>query len=188
MSIFLPFQVLFSRMPPIRRSKRVATPTGPQNSVQGQPVVARPALRSRTARGMSRSTISRGADSLPSTSPEATTIASPAPIVSQPSLSAVLVSTLVSSVTTAVTQQLSALLPTTETTPIFPHEEGASFSSHAENLVNDAITSTHSNLSGQRLPFTIPNSTELFSQQPFHSTSLPLDARVPEKTKVKNLE
>jgi hypothetical protein len=125
MSIFLPFQVLFPRMPPIRRSKRVATPTRPQNSVQGQPVAA---LRSRTSRGMSRSAISQGADSLPSTSPAATTIASPAPIVSQPSLSAELISTLVSSVTTAVTQQLSALLPTTAATPIFPHEEGASWS------------------------------------------------------------
>jgi hypothetical protein len=52
-------------------------------------------------------------------------------------------------------------------------------------LVNDAIASTHSSLSGQRLPFTVPNSTELFSQQPFHSTRLPLDARVPEKIKVK---
>ncbi|CAB4004890.1 Hypothetical predicted protein, partial [Paramuricea clavata] len=134
-------------MPPIRRSKRVATPTGPQNSVQGQPVAARPALRSRTARGMSRSALSRGADSLPSTSPAATTIASPASIVSQPSLSAELISTLVSSVTTAVTQQLSALLPTTAATPIVPHEEGASSSTHAENLVNDAIASTHSSLS-----------------------------------------
>jgi hypothetical protein len=67
----------------------------------------------------------------------------------------------------------------------FPHEESASSSTHTKNLVNDAITSTHSSLSGQPLPFTVPNSTELFSQQPFHSTSLPLDARVPEKIKVK---
>jgi hypothetical protein len=50
-------------------------------------------------------------------------------------------------------------------------------------LVQGALGKAHSNISGQARPFTIPE--QLLPNQPFHSASLPLDARVPDKIKGK---
>ncbi len=45
------------------------------------------------------------------------------------------------------------------------------------------MATAHSIVTGQPHPLTLPSSSELFTQQPFHSANLPLDARVPEKIK-----
>ena len=102
-------------------------------------------------------------------------------------------SRLVSSVTTAVTQQLSALLPSPSAAPstnsqssstTYPVVQSVS-SDHAATLVQDALDDVHSTISGQPRPF---NLTEQLPTQPFYSATLPLDARVPEKIKEKNME
>ena len=102
-----------------------------------------------------------------------------------------LVTTLVSSVTAAVTQQLLALLPSPSTAfpGISPPSSStyrtveSSSSAHATALVQGALGEAHSNISGQARPFTIPE--QLLPNQPFNSASLPLDARVPDKIKEK---
>ena len=183
--IILPFQVLFSRMPPIRRQKRVAsssTTTGSQANEQRQASAPRHSLRSRANRG----------ESSAATISAATVVATPAPSAGPSSLPGDLLATLVSSVTAAVTEQLSALLPTyfaapaaTSNTPpptTSPAVPSAS-STSATALVNDALAEVHSNISGQTCPCTIPEPS--LPQQPFHSASLPLDARVPDKIKAK---
>ena len=111
----------------------------------------------------------------------------PTPTACQAALPEDLSLTLVSSVTTAVTQQLSALLlpPSAASTnaqslsTTYPVVQSVS-SDHAATLVQDVLGGVHSTLSGQPRPF---NFTEQLPTQTFHSASLPLDARVPEKMK-----
>ena len=185
--IILPFQVLFSRMPPTRRQKHVAsssTTTGSQANEQRQASAPRHSLRSHANRVESSAT----------TISAATVVATPAPAPSAgpSSLPGDLLATLVSSVTAAVTEQISALLPTyfaapaamsdtppPTTSPAVPSASSTS----ATALVNDALAEVHSNISGQTRPCTIPEPS--LPQQPFHSASLPLDAGVPDKIKAK---
>ena len=114
----------------------------------------------------------------------------PTPTARQAALPEDLISTLVSSVTTAITQQLSALLPYPSAAPAtnsqsssttYPVVQSVS-SDHAATLVQDALGDAHSTISGQPRPF---NLTEQLPTQPFYSASLPLDARVPDKIKEK---
>ncbi len=179
----VPFQVLFFRMPPVRRKKASAGSTGLQSMTQGQRAAPRWGLHSGTARSTFY-VVSSGAPLTTSSSP-AVTVASPAPTVSEPSLSPDLISTLVSSVTNAVTQQLSALLPTSSAIAMSPPGAAPPSSTSPDSLVNTAMATAHSIVTGQPHPFTLPSSSELFPQQPFHSTSLPLDARVIEKIKAR---
>ena len=111
----------------------------------------------------------------------------PTPTARQVALPEDLNTTLVSLVTTAVTQQLSALLPppsaasSTNAQSLstrYPVVQSVS-SDHAATLVQGALGEVHSTLSGQ------PHFTEQLPIQPFHSASLPLDAWVPEKIKEK---
>ena len=55
-------------------------------------------------------------------------------------------------------------------------------SDHAATLVQDALGDVHSTLSGQPRPFSL---IEQLPSQSFHSASLPLNARVPDKIKEK---
>ncbi len=82
-----------------------------QSTTQGQRAAPRWGPHSETARSTSN-VVSSGAPSTTTSSSPVVTVASPARTLSQPSLSPDLISTLISSVTNAVTQQLSALLPT----------------------------------------------------------------------------
>ena len=113
-----------------------------------------------------------------------------APTAPQAALPEDLISTLVSSVTTAITQQLSALLPYPSAAPAtnsqsssttYPVVQSVSLD-HAATLVQDALGDAHSTISSQPRPF---NLTEQLPTQPFYSASLPLDARVPDKIKEK---
>ena len=115
----VPFQGLFFRMPPVRCKKASARSTGLQSTIQGQRAAPRWGLRSGTARSTSN-VVRSGAPSTTTSSSPAVTVASPAPTVSQQSLSPDLISTLVSSVTNAVTQQLSALLSTSSAIAMSP--------------------------------------------------------------------
>ena len=113
----------------------------------------------------------------------------PTPTAREAALPEDLISTLVSSVTTAVTQQFSALLPSPaapstnsqSSSTTYPVVQSVS-SDHAATLVQDALGEVHSTISGQPGPF---NLTEQLPTQPFYSASLPLDARVPDKIKEK---
>ncbi|XP_028418481.1 uncharacterized protein LOC114543862 [Dendronephthya gigantea] len=167
-------------MPPVRRSKRVAAPSAVlRESVQNQPTTSR---RTRS----SPDAVSVGA------TPSTSTV--PVSDVALPSLSSELISTLVSSVTEAVTQKLAGFLPTsassTSTMASAPTEStsGIEISNqgpNADSLVNDALTSIQENLTGQTTPFSLPCSSAPGPRESFHSAALPLDSRIPDKIKFK---
>ena len=166
-------------MPPTRRSNRVAFSTAPGSQRNDR-------QQARAPRGESSQTATT-AEVITSVAPA---VSLPTPTARQGALPEDLITTLVSSVTTAVTQQLSALLPSPSAAPstnsqssstMYPVVQSVS-SDHAATLVQDALGDVHSTLSGQPRPF---NLTEQLPTQPFHSASLPLDARVPEKIKEK---
>ena len=173
-------------MPPTRRSNRVASSTAPGSQRNDRRQARAPRRRSRSTRGESSQTATI-----------AKVVASVAPAVSYPTPTARqvafpedLITALVSSVTTAVTQHLSVLLPSPSVAPstnsqslstTYPVVQSVS-SDHAVTLVQDALGDVHSTLSGHSRPF---NLTEQLPAQTFHSACLPLDARVPEKIKEK---
>ena len=173
-------------MPPTRRSNRVAFSTAPGSQRNDRQQARAPRRRSRSTRGESSQTATI-AEVITTVAPA---VSLPTPTTRQAALPEDLITTLVSSVTTAVTQQLSALLPSPSAAPstnssslstMYPVVQSVS-SDHAATLVQDALGDVHSTLSGQPRPF---NLTEQLPTQPFHSASLPLDARVPEKIKEK---
>ena len=173
-------------MPPARRSNRVAFSTAPGSQRNDRQQARAPRRRSRSTRGESSQTATI-AEVITTVAPA---VSLPTPTTRQAALPEDLITTLVSLVTTAVTQQLSALLPSPSAAPttnspssstMYPVVQSVS-SDHAATLVQDALGDVHSTLSGQPRPF---NLTEQLPTQPFHSASLPLDARVPEKIKEK---
>ena len=94
-------------MPPIRRSNRVASSTASGSQRKNQQQARAPRRRSRSIRGESSQTATT-AEVITSVAP---VVSLPTPTARQAALPEDLITTLVSSVTTAVTQQLSALLP-----------------------------------------------------------------------------
>ena len=173
-------------MPPTRHSNRVAFSTAPGSQRSDRQQARAPRRCSRSTRGESSQTATI-AEVITSVAPA---VSLPTPKARQAALPEDLITTLVSSVTTAVTQQLSALLPSPSAAPstnsqssstTYPVVQSVS-SDHAATLVQDALGDVHSTLSGQPRPF---NLTEQLPTQPFRSASLPLDARVPEKIKEK---
>jgi hypothetical protein len=164
-------------MPPVRRPKRVAsTTTASQANQQRQAAAPHRGLRSQATRGEASGPVSV----LGYTTSEAPVVSTPAPTAVPSSLPDDLVTTLVSSVMAAVTQQLSALLPSPSTAlPVisppssstYPTVESSS-SAHATLLVQGALGEAHSNISGQVRPFTIPE--QLLPNQPFNSAPISL--------------
>ena len=173
-------------MPSTRRSSLVASSTAPGSQRNDRQQVRAPRRRSRSTRGESSQTATI-AEVITSVTPA---VSLPTPTARHAALLENHMTTLVSSVTTAVTQQLSALLPS----PSAAHSTNSQSSSttypvvqsissdRAATLVQDTLGDLHSTLSGQRRPF---NLTEQLSTHTFHSASLPLDARVPDKIKEK---
>ena len=100
-------------MPPTRRSHRVASSTAPGSQRNDRQQARAPRRRSRSTRGELNQTAT-SAEVITTVAPA---VSLPTPTARQGALSEDLISTLVSSVTTAVTQQLSALLPSPSAAP-----------------------------------------------------------------------
>ena len=157
-------------MPPIRRSNRVAFYTASGSQQNDRQQAWAPRRRSRSIRGESSQTATT-AEVITSVAP---VVSLPTPIARQAALPEDLITTLVSSVTTAVTQQLSALLPSPSaarstnsqsSSTTYPVVQSVS-SDHAATLIQDALGEVHSTLSGQPRPF---NFTEIgYSIISFH--------------------
>ena len=171
-------------MPPTCRSNRVASSTAPGSQRNDRQQARAPRRRSPSTWGES----SQSATIAEAITFVAPAVSLPTPTARQAALSEDLITTLVSSVTTAVAQQLSALLPSPSAAPstnsqssstTYPVVQSVS-SDHAATLVQDALGDVHSTLSGQPRKFSL---TEQLPTQPFYSASLPLDARVPDKIK-----
>ena len=164
-------------MPPTRRSNRIASSTASGSQRNDRQPGRAPRRRSRSTRSESSQTATI-AEVITSVAPA---VLLPTPTARQAAWPEDLITTLVSSVTTAVRQQLSALLPSPSAAPstnsqssstMYPVVQSVS-SDHAATLVQDALGDVHSTLSGQPRPF---NLTEQLPTHTFHSASLPLDA------------
>ena len=130
-------------MPPTHRSHRVASSTAPGSQRNDRQQARAPRRRSRSTRGESSQTAT-SAEVITTVAPA---VSLPTPTARQAALPEDLISTLVSSVTTAVTQHLSALLPSLSAAPSTNSQCSSTTylvvqsvsSDHAATLVQDAL-------------------------------------------------